>query len=120
MKGWDAARCPGLEAQHALSQLAARMNRDGTRDLRWWNIPRWVTAWPRILVALLAPVAVEALGGFAGSAYDFQPTFGSAVERGQAPGFVFGLLVWSNVPPRPRLPPPINLPPSPHPLPPLP
>ena len=54
------------KAQHALSQLAARMNRDGTRDLRWWTIPRWVTAWPRILVAVLALVAVEALGGSRG------------------------------------------------------
>ena len=42
------------KAHRALSQLAARMNQDGTRDLRWWTIPRWVTAGPRILVAALA------------------------------------------------------------------
>src|SRR5260370_34494541 len=104
MKGWDAARCPGLEAQHALSQLAARMNRDGTRDLRWWNIPRWATAWPRILVAVLALVAVGPLGGFAGSGYDFQSTFGSGVDSGLTSGFVFGLVFWFSVTRRHRLP----------------
>jgi hypothetical protein len=30
-----------------LGQLAHRMNKDGTRDLAWWRIPRWVPAWPR-------------------------------------------------------------------------
>lgn len=45
----------GLQAAHkTLSQVAARMNQEGTRDLRWWHIPRWVPAAPRILVSALA------------------------------------------------------------------
>ena len=92
------------QAEHALSQLAARMNRDGTRDLRWWNIPRWATAWPRILAAVLALVAVGTLGGFAGSGYDFQSAFGSGVDSGLTSGFVFGLVFWFSVTRRHRLP----------------
>ena len=35
-------------AHNTLSRLAAQMNHEGTRELRWWNIPRWVTAAPRV------------------------------------------------------------------------
>ena len=45
-------------AQNALAKIAVRMNEDGTRDLPWWHIPRWVSSVPRItaggLVAGLA------------------------------------------------------------------
>jgi hypothetical protein len=105
------------KAQRALSQLAARMNRDGTRDLRWWNIPRWVTAWPRILVAVLAvavlalpfagsvPVALVVLGGD----YNFQNTFGAGIHNGLICGSVAGLVFWFGVTRRHRLPRQIRL-----------
>ncbi|MGH3832298.1 MAG: hypothetical protein ACRDRS_17950 [Pseudonocardiaceae bacterium] len=38
------------QAQRWLGYLARCMNQDGrTRDLAWWQIPRWVPAWPRTL-----------------------------------------------------------------------
>ena len=37
-------------AQHALRCIAAQMNKDGTRDLRWWHIPRWAPSAPRALI----------------------------------------------------------------------
>jgi hypothetical protein len=35
------------QARRWLGQLAHRMNEEGTHDLAWWRIPRWVPAWPR-------------------------------------------------------------------------
>ena len=101
------------KAQHALSQLAARMNRDGTRDLRWWNIPRWVTAWPRILVAVVALVFAGALAYLAAtrassqqmwSVFGFQAAFEIGAFSGLAFGSVFGLAFWFGVTRRHRLP----------------
>ena len=40
-------------AQRALGNIAARMNRDGTRDLAWW-IPGWASATPRVIATGLA------------------------------------------------------------------
>jgi hypothetical protein len=51
-------------AQNALAKIAARMNQDGTRDLPWWHIPRWVPRAPRIIVAgLLVGLAVGLVVG---------------------------------------------------------
>lgn len=36
-------------ARNALVKIAARMNRDGTRDLKWWLLPAWARALPRAL-----------------------------------------------------------------------
>jgi hypothetical protein len=42
-------------AEHALTLIAQRMNREGTRDLAWWQIPAWTSRIPRfIATALLA------------------------------------------------------------------
>jgi hypothetical protein len=101
------------KAQRALSRLATQLNRDGTRDLRWWSIPRWVTAWPRILVAALALVCAGALAWSAGirassqqiePTYGFQETFGIGAFIGLAFGSVFGLIFWLGVTRRHRLP----------------
>jgi hypothetical protein len=40
-------------AYNALSKIAAQMNKDGVRDLQWWQIPRWAP-----------PVRRALLGGF--------------------------------------------------------
>jgi hypothetical protein len=42
------------QAQQWLSNLAAEMSREGTRDLAWWRIARWTPAWPRRTIAGLA------------------------------------------------------------------
>jgi hypothetical protein len=101
------------KAQRALSQLAVRMNREGTRDLRWWNIPRWVTAVPRILIAILAVGSagtplVFALSGnssqSAGPGLDFASNFEFGILLGLASGSFFGLAFWFAVTRRHRLP----------------
>ena len=48
-------------AQNALAKIAARMNQDGTRDLQWWRIPRWVPPAPRIIVGGLVAGLVVGL-----------------------------------------------------------
>jgi hypothetical protein len=64
-------------AQNALTKIAARMNQDGTRDLQWWYIHRWVPAAPRIVVGglmawLLVGVATVLLDAPAfGLPYDY-------------------------------------------------
>jgi hypothetical protein len=41
-------------AQHALHRIAGRMNQDGARDLKWWDIPTWATpATPRVVATML-------------------------------------------------------------------
>ena len=115
------------KAQHALSQLAARMNRDGSRDLRWWNIPGWVTAWQRIVVATLALAFAGSLAWFAQRAssglvevargsngsqqwsvsrqsYRFHQAFALGVPIGLVCGSVLGFAFWLGVTRRHRLP----------------
>jgi hypothetical protein len=41
-------------ATQALTFLAREMNRDNTRDLAWWNVPRWAPIVPRVLAGMLA------------------------------------------------------------------
>jgi hypothetical protein len=57
-------------AQNALTKIAARMNQDGTRDLQWWHIPRWIPSAPRIVMGglvtwLLVEVIIEVVVGVA-------------------------------------------------------
>ena len=37
-------------AQHALRHIAAQMNLEKTRDLRWWLIPSWIPRAARVLI----------------------------------------------------------------------
>ncbi|MGW6684263.1 hypothetical protein ACWGBO_30950 [[Kitasatospora] papulosa] len=55
-------------AERTLRHLAARLNEEGTRELRWWHIPTWVAPRPRavFLAALVGPT-FGALSGLAGS-----------------------------------------------------
>jgi hypothetical protein len=94
------------KARHALSELAARMNQEGTRDLRWWTIPRWVTAVPRILAAALA---LGLAGWFLVSRLNAQSSivpdqtwnikymFENGLFFGLASGSVFGFFFWVGV-----------------------
>ncbi|MGH3773780.1 MAG: hypothetical protein ACRDRW_20720 [Pseudonocardiaceae bacterium] len=58
------------QARRWLGQLARRMNEAGTRDLAWWRIPRWVPAWPRVFVTVIAISVISAflIGPLAGLA----------------------------------------------------
>jgi hypothetical protein len=49
-------------AQRALSCIATRMNKDGSRDLAWWRIPTWVTPVPRVTLTGLIVSFVAGLG----------------------------------------------------------
>ena len=73
--------------QHALRCLAARMNKDGTRDLQWWRIYEWAPAVPRIIATGLAfGLTAGLLAGLG-----FGLPFGLTV--GLLAGLVFGLPV---------------------------
>ena len=37
-------------ATRGLAYIAARMNRDHTRDLAWWKVARWVVVAPRLII----------------------------------------------------------------------
>jgi RecA/RadA recombinase len=79
-------------AQNALSKIAARMNQDGTRDLQWWHIPRWVPSAPRIVVGGLVAWVVAGLvfglaGGVVGLIYEGM----SGLVFGLVAGLVAGL-----------------------------
>jgi hypothetical protein len=50
-------------ARLALGHVAARMNRDGTRDLAWWRIPAWVSIAPRVIATALVFGLLFWLGG---------------------------------------------------------
>jgi hypothetical protein len=50
-------------ARLALGHVAARMNRDGTRDLAWWRIPAWAAAAPRVIATALLFGLLFGLGG---------------------------------------------------------
>jgi len=50
-------------AQHALGQIATRMNRDGTRDLPWWKVPEWANSALTFLTTFLAIGIVVGLAG---------------------------------------------------------
>jgi hypothetical protein len=96
-------------AQTALAKLAARMNQDGTRDLQWWYIPKWVPSAPRIaaggLVACLAVGLVSGLisgymyphvGGIEpmltpGLMYKFMHAHGVGIQAGLAIGLLAGV-----------------------------
>ena len=86
-------------AQNALAKIAARMNQDGTRDLPWWHVPRWVPFVPRIVMGglvawLVAWFVVGLVAWFViwfGVGWGAGAGLGAGVWYGLAYGFVFGL-----------------------------
>ncbi|HUL25992.1 MAG TPA: hypothetical protein VLW44_09525 [Streptosporangiaceae bacterium] len=84
-------------ARNALTRLAAQMNREGTRDLRWWTIPRWVTRVPRILLQALAVAALAALLELVGVALyppeDWAAEIVFGLDSGLGTGLLFGLVL---------------------------
>jgi hypothetical protein len=51
------------QARQALAFFARQMNQDHTRDLGWWQVPRWVPTRPRRLISMLASMLVGGLLG---------------------------------------------------------
>jgi hypothetical protein len=97
------------QAQRWLGQLARRMNEEGTRDLTWWQFPRWVPVWPRVFVtvAVMSVVSAFITGSLAGlatrmnllSAFGVGPLTAIVCVFGKTLGYAFmlgpGLLLMS-------------------------
>ncbi len=49
------------QARRWLGQLARQMDKEGTRNLAWWRVQRWVSAWPRVLATVAVMTVVSAL-----------------------------------------------------------
>ncbi|MGH3770340.1 MAG: NACHT domain-containing protein [Pseudonocardiaceae bacterium] len=85
-----AAPCTVDEARQRLGFLARHMNSAGTRDLAWWQVARWLPAWPRALVsALVVGLAAAPVVGIVNVL-----SFG--LNRGLAYGLLGGLF-WALV-----------------------
>ncbi len=89
-----------LTAERALRCIAARMNTDGTRDLRWWHVPGWAHAAPRVIATWLgavfaagiaATIAGEiALASVAGRGAGIADGIAVGLVAGIAAGIAFG------------------------------
>ena len=76
-------------AQNALAKIAARMNQDGTRDLQWWQIPRWAPSAPRIVAGGL--MAWLLVGLASGLVFGFMSDFNNGITTGTALGLLAGV-----------------------------
>lgn len=80
------------EARQWLGHLARHVNDEGTRDLAWWQIPRWVPAWPRVLVtAFVIGLVGLVVGLLDGLVEGFRVGFREGFDKGLAFGLVAGL-----------------------------
>jgi hypothetical protein len=84
------------QARRWLGHLAAHMTVEETRDLAWWQVLRWVPAWPRafataLLVGLVTVLSQVLLGGlWVGMA--LFPTKWGQIGANVVGGFGFGLV----------------------------
>ena len=62
--GQPAPRYSEQQARQVLGFLARQMNQDQTRDLAWWQIPRWAPTTPRIITSMLAGGLLGAVLGW--------------------------------------------------------
>lgn len=81
----SAPPCTVDEARQRLGFLARQMNDEGTRDLAWWQIPRWVPAWPRALLTALVVGLVGVL------VFGFRGVLRDGLKHGLAYGLAAGL-----------------------------
>jgi hypothetical protein len=86
--GRPAPPCTADEARQWLGSLARHMNDEGTRDLAWWQIPRWVPAWPRALTTALMAwlVAVLTFGLVGGFVVGLEKGSGTGSSTGSCTG----------------------------------
>jgi hypothetical protein len=72
-------------AQRTLAAIAARMRRDGTRDINWWQIPAWAPRTPR------AAISAIVLGLATGLAVGLAVGLATGLEFGLLAGVLAGL-----------------------------
>ena len=91
--GRPAPPCTVDEARQRLGFLARHMNDESIRDLAWWQIPRWVPAWPRALTtALVVGLVGELVFGLRGVLRDgFKRGLTYGLAAGLTYALVFGL-----------------------------
>jgi len=82
------------QARQWLKHLARHMNDEGTRDLAWWQIPRWVPAWPCLLTTALVSGLVAGLvfGVGKGLAFGLRNGLVVGITAGFLYAFVFGFV----------------------------
>jgi hypothetical protein len=82
-----------LTAERALRCIAARMNTDGTRDLRWWHIPAWAHAAPRVIATWLGAVFAAGIAATIAGEIALTPVAGrgAGIAAGIAAGLVAGI-----------------------------
>ncbi len=81
------------QARGWLGQLAHRMKEERTQDLAWWQIPRWVPAWPRAFVTVAVMVLVSTFLVKSLAVLAVQINFLSAFRLGSLITPVFGLIL---------------------------
>lgn len=81
------------QAQQWLGHLARRMNDERTRDVAWWQFPRWAPVWPRALVTALVIglVAVLVDGILEGLLIGFRQGYRAGFDQGVVFGLVAGV-----------------------------
>ena len=83
-------------AERALRRIAARMNKEETRDLQWWHIPAWTYAAPRVIAIWLGAVLTAGLMGriasgiVGGLAYALWSGIVLGIVAGIVAGIAFG------------------------------
>ena len=75
-------------AERTLRRLAARMNKDGTRDLQWWQVPAWAPDVPRFIATWLGAVLLIGLAGGLAWGLALRPV------NGLGAGLVAGIGAW--------------------------
>jgi hypothetical protein len=80
------------EREHAIRSLAwIADHMNGSRDLRWWDIPAWIPFWQLRAGVGLGVALVIGLGGGMGGGIVFGPVFG--IDLALAFGLAGGLIV---------------------------
>lgn len=86
------------EARRWLGHLALYMNDESTRDLAWWQIPRWLPAWSRVLTTILVIGLVDGIlqgileGLLVGLSHGFRQGFEQGLVFGLVAGFTYALV----------------------------
>ena len=80
-------------AERALRRIATRMNKDGTRDLQWWQVPAWTHPAPRIITTWLGAMIVAGLaaGLAVGLPFGFANGLPAAIALGLLAGTAAGV-----------------------------
>jgi hypothetical protein len=78
------------QAQQWLERLALHMSNERSRDLAWWQIPRWAPSWPRVLVTALVSGFAAGFVFWLGKGLMFG--FGNGLTVGLIAGFLYAFV----------------------------